>query len=51
MTKTSPPASIGLTHEALYRAFAKLEGGGRILRSEREIRLVARQSNASRRAQ
>lgn len=31
---------IGLTHEALYRALAGLEGEGRITRSDDEIRLV-----------
>lgn len=32
---------IGLTHEALYRALAKLEQDGHIARSDRQIRLLA----------
>lgn len=33
---------VGLTHEALYRALARLEREGRIRRGEGEIRLTAR---------
>lgn len=33
---------IGLTHEALYRALARLEREGRIVRGKEEIRLAAR---------
>lgn len=38
---------IGLTHEALYRALARLECDGRITRSNGEIKLVARSGSAS----
>jgi len=38
---------IGLTHEALYRALARLERDGRITRGNGEIRLAARPRGTS----
>ncbi|WP_448191274.1 Crp/Fnr family transcriptional regulator [Azospirillum sp. sgz301742] len=39
---TEIAAEIGLTHEAIYRALAKLERGGRLLRTEGRIVLTGR---------
>jgi len=39
-------AELGLTHEALYRALATLERDGRIVRSDRDLRVTATRATA-----